>query len=165
MTIVIIICVILIVLLLGLAFYFYRNINYDDWQKSKVRKAGFHERQVTSPSGMVLNYGEGPSLGEPLLLIHGQGSDWSNYAKVLPELSQHYHVYAVDCPGHGKSGRITDGYTAEKIGVQLLWFIEHVIGQPAYISGHSSGGLLTVWLATHASEHVKGIVLEDPPLF
>lgn len=165
MTTLFVICIILIALSLGLAFYFYRNINYDDWQKNKVFRSGFHEHQVMLPSGMVLNYGEGPSLGEPLLLIHGQGTDWTDYAKVLPRLSKKFHIYAVDCPGHGKSGRITDGYTAEKIGADLLWFIEQVIGQATYISGHSSGGLLTAWLAAHASDQIKGIVLEDPPLF
>jgi pimeloyl-ACP methyl ester carboxylesterase len=40
-----------------------------------------------------------------------------------------------------------------------------VIQEPTYVTGNSSGGLLTTWLAANKPELVKAIVLEDPPLF
>jgi pimeloyl-ACP methyl ester carboxylesterase len=40
-----------------------------------------------------------------------------------------------------------------------------VIGETAVVSGHSSGGLLAVWLAANAPDTVRGVILEDPPLF
>jgi len=40
-----------------------------------------------------------------------------------------------------------------------------VIGEPAYVTGNSSGGLLTTWLAANEPDLVMAIVLEDPPLF
>jgi pimeloyl-ACP methyl ester carboxylesterase len=88
-----------------------------------------------------------------------------NYARVLPELSRHYHVFAVDCYGHGASARAPERYSASAIGGDLAQFIQDVVGEPAVISGHSSGGLVTIWLAAYAPEEVRGVILEDPPIF
>jgi len=112
------------------------------------------------------NYAEGPNKGPALLLLHAQTLDWYTYSKVLPELSTKFHVYAVDCPGHGKT-TVPDDYsmTASQIGSDLAEFIKTAIGQPAYVTGNSSGGLLATWLAANKPDLVKAIVLEDPPLF
>lgn len=157
--------VLMAVLIAAAGGYVYQNLNYDKAPARKIVKAGFVEKQVTLEDGTVLNYGEGPDNGPALLLIHGQGVSWEDYASVLPELSKVYHIYAVDCHGHGESSRTPEKYSAEAIGKDFVWFIEHVIGEPVVISGHSSGGLLTAWIAANSPENVRGIVLEDPPLF
>lgn len=145
--------------------YVHRNLNYYKAPIRQTMKAGFTEKQATLTDGTVLNYGEGPDNGPPLLLIHGQAVSWEDYTTVLPKLSEHYHVYAVDCHGHGKSSKDPEKYSAEAMGKDFAWFIENVIGEPAIVSGHSSGGLLTAWLAANAPEQVLGVVLEDPPFF
>ncbi|MDL2240134.1 alpha/beta hydrolase [Bacteroidales bacterium OttesenSCG-928-K03] len=148
-----------------LCLYFYRNMNYDKNTDKTISRAGFVEKQVVLADGTILNYGEGKNNGIPLMLIHGQGVNWKNYIEVLPELSKYYHVFAIDCHGHGKSSKNKEKYTAEKMGDDFVWFIENVIGQPAVVSGHSSGGLLTAWLASNSPENVIGIVIEDAPFF
>jgi pimeloyl-ACP methyl ester carboxylesterase len=75
-------------------------------------------------------------------------------------------VYAVDYPGHGKTTYPADyAMTANQIGSDLAQFIETVITEPAFVTGNSSGGLLTTWLAANEPDLVKAVVLEDPPLF
>lgn len=146
--------------------YFYTNITYDTKLIKKLYKAGFMEKQVTLADGTVLNYGEGPDNGkQALLLIHGQAVTWEDYAKVLPALAEHFHVYAVDCHGHGESSMNPEKYKAQLMGEDFKWFIEHVIQESVIVSGHSSGGLLTAWLAANAPEHMKGIIIEDAPFF
>lgn len=113
----------------------------------------------------MINYAEGPNNGPALLLIHGQAVDWKNYAKVLPRLARQHHVFAVDCCGHGGSARVPEKYSNAALGADLARFIEGVIGEPVIVSGHSSGGLLAAWLAANEPDLVKGVVLEDPPLF
>lgn len=94
---------ILVFILFMVGSYFYNNITYIENPLKKMYRAGFVEKQIELKDGTILNYGEGPNNGKtPLLLIHGQGMSWEDYAKVLPELSKHYHVYAVDCHGHGE---------------------------------------------------------------
>src|SRR5690625_1894248 len=96
--------IVLLVIFILLITYFYTNLNYIKKPLVATWKAGFEEKQRKLKDGTILNYGEGPDNGKtPLLLIHGQGMNWQDYAKNLPELAKHYHVYAIDCHGHGKS--------------------------------------------------------------
>src|SRR3546814_7944575 len=55
--------------------------------------------------------------------------------------------------------------TANQIGADLGAFMDQLIAQPAFVSGNSSGGLLTAWLAANRPDAVRAVVLEDPPLF
>lgn len=150
--------------LLLVSAYVSDNLTYFEHDMVAVWSAGFVEKQVMV-NGNAINYAEGPDNGPALLLIHGQMMDWENYARVLPELSRHYHVYAVDCYGHGRSDRAPEQYSANALGADLTVFLRDVIGEPAVVSGHSSGGLLAAWLAANAPDFVSGVVLEDPPLF
>ena len=156
-----VIALLVIVLLIGvLMLNTYKNPAH-----KKLTEAGIVEK--TAKVGDVnFNYAEGPDNGPALLLLHAQLLDWYTYSAVLPELSANFHVFAVDYPGHGKT-TIPDNYpmTANQIGSDLANFIQSVIGEAAYVTGNSSGGLLTTWLAANKPELVKAIVLEDPPLF
>ncbi|MCM3706926.1 MULTISPECIES: alpha/beta fold hydrolase [Cytobacillus] len=146
--------------------YFYKNSTYMEKPLKKMYRAGFIEKQAELKDGTVLNYGEGPSNGKtPLLLIHGQGMSWEDYAKVLPELSKHYHVFAVDCHGHGESERNPEKYMAKEMAEDFTEFIEAVIGEKTVVSGHSSGGMIAAWMAAYSPDKVLGIVIEDSPFF
>jgi pimeloyl-ACP methyl ester carboxylesterase len=156
--------VILILAIIGISLTTYMKY-YKNPADQKLAEVGIVEK--TAQIGDVnFNYAEGPGNGPALLLLHAQTLDWYTYSKVLPKLSAKFHVFAVDYPGHGKTV-CPDDYpmTANQIGSDLAYFIEMVIGEPAYVTGNSSGGLLTTWLAANRPNLVKAIVLEDPPLF
>lgn len=155
---------VLALLAIGVGGFVFHTMTYHKRNMTAVWRAGFVEKQVII-NGSEINYAEGPDNGPPLLLIHGQAVDWQNYARVLPALADHYHIFAVDCYGHGRSARAPEKYSAAALGSDLAHFIREVIGETAVVSGHSSGGLLAVWLAANAPEQVRGVVLEDPPLF
>lgn len=150
---------------LGVARYLHHNRTGLEKSLAEVVAAGFTEKQVTVDAH-VLNYAEGPKHGPPLLLIHGQATRWQDHMRVLPELASKHHVLAVDIPGHGGSDRLAPGeYTNSQVAGLLARFLEDVIGEPATLSGHSSGALLALWIATERPAWVSGLLLEDPPLF
>ncbi|MTI56587.1 alpha/beta fold hydrolase [Geosporobacter ferrireducens] len=159
------IAVIVGITIIAISIYAYTNMNYDKKPLQKTYKAGFEEKQIKLDDGTVLNYTEGPDNGPPLFLIHGQSMKWEDYARVLSDLAKYYHVYAIDCHGHGKSSHDSTKYTGVAMGKDFIWFIENVIGEAVVISGHSSGGILGAWVAANAPELVLGLVLEDPPFF
>ncbi len=152
----------LIIILVSLFIYM---INYTNPQNQVLEEYGIIEKQ-TQVGDITFNYAEGPDNGPPLVLLHAQLLDWFTYNQVLPELSQHFHVYAIDYIGHGKT-RYPENYVmnAHNIGGDIASFIDQVIGQPVFITGNSSGGLLTTWIAANRPDLVSAIVLEDPPLF
>ncbi len=140
-------------------------ITYRNPADKKMAEAG-----IVTKSALIgtvnFHYAEGPDNGPSLLLLHAQTLDWYTYSEVLPELSTKFHVFAVDYPGHGKTTVPVDyAMTAGQIGSDLALFMETVIGESAYVTGNSSGGLLTAWLAANKPDLVKAIVMEDPPLF
>lgn len=146
--------------------YIYGNLHPADEQyMKKITNAGFSEKSALLDDNSLINYGEGPDNGPALLLIHGQGMTWKDYADVLPELSTKFHVFAIDCYGHGESSHDDTLYSCVKNGNDLIWFMKNVIKEKCFVSGHSSGGVMTAWIAANAPEQVSGIVLEDPPLF
>jgi len=156
--------ILVIMVMISLVLIIYMK-QYKNPSNKKLIEAGIVEKKVKI-GDVDFNYAEGPGNGPALLLLHAQTLDWFTYNKVLPVLSEKFHVFAVDYPGHGKT-LCPDDYpmTANQIGNDLANFIEMVIGEPAYVTGNSSGGLLTVWLAANRHDLVKAVVLEDPPLF
>ena len=125
---------------------------------------GFTEKQYKAKD-VTLNYVEGPDNGSPLILIPGQAGTWQSYEKVLTPLSKNQRVYAIDIRGHGKSSWTTGEYNFNLIGNDLTLFINEIINEPPVVSGNSSGGLIALWLAANKPELVRGIILEDAPLF
>lgn len=137
----------------------------DTYWHARVDLAGY--RAKTARIGEVdFSYREGPANGPALLLLHAQQMDWFSYSRVLPALAASFHVFDVDYQGHGTTTTPADyPMNANRIGADLAAFAESVIGRPAYVTGNSSGGLLTAWLAANRPDLVTAAVLEDPPLF
>lgn len=149
---------------IGLGIYRDRNLHFDQRMTERTLAAGFVEKQAIV-NGSAINYAEGPDNGPALLLVHGQGMEWEDYAPVLPELAKRYHVYAVDCFGHGESACDPSLYSCIAGGDSLVSFANQLIGEKYLVSGHSSGGILAAYVAAHDASHVAACVLEDPPFF
>lgn len=164
-----IIMVILIVIVVILVGFAYRTLHFDygndRFMKKKGKQLGFTEKVYKTTDGSEIAYLEGPDNGEPLLLIHGQMVSKEDYAKVLPKLSNHFHIFAIDCYGHGKSSKHPDKYQLIPIRDDLIDFMRDVIRDKTFLSGHSSGALISAAIAAKEKEQVKGLLLEDGPFF
>lgn len=150
----------------ALGIYFYSSTHYWQADYNNTVNAGFVEKDATLADGSVIHYAEGPDNGgKALLLIHGQTGTWESYTKVLPQLSKDWHIFAVDCYGHGGSTHEESKYYLDVNGDDLIWFVDNVIGGETVVSGHSSGGLLASYVAAYGGANVTGAVLEDPPVY
>jgi pimeloyl-ACP methyl ester carboxylesterase len=138
--------------------------NYVDPYHAIINSKGFKEKSIKIGE-TNLSYVEGPNNGPVLVLLHAQMMDWFDYSRVLPELSKTYHIFDVDYHGHGKTTAPINSMNAVNIGADLATFLQTVVQEPAFITGNSSGGLLTAWLAANKPDLVRAVILEDPPLF
>jgi pimeloyl-ACP methyl ester carboxylesterase len=98
-------------------------------------------------------YGE----GTPLLLFHGGLGSISYFAMVIPELSNHFKIIAIDQPGHGRS------YHADSMSYQLMSdYMSEMIDlmelDSVYILGCSMGSNLALHLAYDRPDKVKRII-------
>lgn len=119
---------------------------------------------IYQKQGIKLNYYEIENALQPLVLIHAQGVDATSFENVWTKLSEKYHVYSVDCYGHGKSLHDARQYNVADIGKAIISFIEDVVKEKAFILGHSSGGLVAAYIASN-TELCSHLILEDPPFF
>jgi pimeloyl-ACP methyl ester carboxylesterase len=114
-----------------------------------------------------MNYATAGDASLPaLLLIPGQSESWWGYEAAMELLKNHFQVYAVDLRGQGRSTWTPGRYTLDNMGNDLVKFLDLVVGRPAFVSGLSSGGVLSAWLSAYAKPgQILAAVYEDPPLF
>ena len=125
------------------------------------------EEHLADLGEVQMNYATAGDKSMPaLLLIPGQTESWWGYEAALPMLADHFHAHAVDLRGQGRSTRTPGRYTLDNMGNDLVRFLDSVIGRPAFVSGLSSGGVLSAWLSAYAKPgQVIAAHYEDPPLF
>ena len=64
---------------------------------------------------------------KPLVLLHAQAVDSTSFFGVMPKLARYFHVYAVECYGHGGSLRDASKYNVVNIGNAVIDFIQNVV--------------------------------------
>ncbi|MFK8185040.1 MAG: alpha/beta fold hydrolase [Phormidesmis sp.] len=101
--------------------------------------------------------------GEPVVLIHGFDSSLLEFRRLVPELAQHFKVYALDLLGFGFCDRTaTDRADPVAIKQHLKAFLEQVVGTPSVtLIGASMGGGAAIDFVTSHSEMVKTLILID----
>jgi len=90
--------------------------------------------------GVKLYY-EVYGTGEPLLLVHGNGSSIGELKAQIDYFRKRYKVIAMDSRDHGKSADSPDKITYEKMTDDLAALLDHLKTGPAYVLGWSDGGI------------------------
>jgi pimeloyl-ACP methyl ester carboxylesterase len=87
--------------------------------------------------------------GPPLVLLHGVGHRRQAWDVVLPRLTPHRDVIAVDLPGHGESPALPDGATPvlEVMLGEVTALLDGLGLDRPHIAGNSLGGRLALEVA------------------
>jgi pimeloyl-ACP methyl ester carboxylesterase len=101
------------------------------------------------------------------LAQHGATSNSRYWMGVIPQLAECWHVYAFDLRGHGLSGRPADleGYHLKYHVADTVAVLREVVREPAVLMGHSYGAIIAALAGLPAAAWLRGIILEDPPLY
>lgn len=96
-------------------------------------------------------------IGAPLVLIHGAGGNlmhWPGELRRLPGRA----VYALDLPGHGKSGGV--GRTEIGAYAEIVWEFVEALALPRFVLvGHSMGGAIAQEFALRYPARLAGLIL------
>lgn len=114
---------------------------------------------------LKIHYVEVPASGPPLVFLHGGTGDCQAWNHLLPELTQRWHVYALDLRGHGQSAwsKGTEAYHVSRNAADIAAFLREQVKDRAVLVGHSWGGVIALVCAGLAKDYLRGLVLEDPP--
>ncbi len=122
---------------------------------------GRHHMVAVDDGGVlhVVERGSGP----PILLVHGVTLSVDVWTYQLRDLADRHRVVAVDQRGHGRSRPGSQGYSFERLGLDVLAVLEALDLRGTIAAGHSMGGMVLLQLAVDQSdalaERVAGLVL------
>lgn len=118
--------------------------------------------------GLLLHYvsagGEGTGLkasSNPVVLVHGIAGSTLLWQANLSAIGARHKVFAVDLPGHGRSGRPGGRYGIDLFKRSLLGFLDVCGLERVVLAGHSLGGHVCLKLALERPERVAKLVLID----
>lgn len=99
--------------------------------------------------------GDGPNM----LLVHGTAASTHSWRDLIPILSQHCRVLAVDLPGHG----FTDGAPKQQTSIQgmssaLARLLRELKFEPRFVVGHSAGAVILCRMALDGEIRPRVIV-------
>ncbi len=99
---------------------------------------------------------------ETILFIHGWTAGWEVWMNDIEKYAAKYNIYAVDLPGHNKSGKLKK-YTLNNYFDPIYEFFSS-LNKELILVGHSLGASLSFLIATK-SQNISKLVLEDPPWY
>jgi pimeloyl-ACP methyl ester carboxylesterase len=101
--------------------------------------------------------GQGPAL----VLVHAGTTDHHSWDPLLPTLTAHFTVYAMDRRGRGGSGD-SPAYAIEREFEDVAAVVDS-FGEPVHLLGHSYGALCALG-AARLTPNVAKLVLYEPPV-
>ena len=125
----------------------------------RLRLQGVHSAQVQAGPHRLRYFESG--RGEPLVLVHGLGSNaMQDWGRLLAPLGRSYHVYAPDLPGFGRSERPAAADYGIPMQVEAVHaFIAAVGVSRARVVGNSMGGWIVARFAGEYPQLVERLVL------
>ncbi len=135
-----------------------------------VRAAGMHLPLDSSPhkiqfvtveQGIRLEVLDWGGSGRPVILLAGLGNDAHVFDRFAPKLAAGYHVYGITRRGFGASSAPATGYSAERLGEDVLAVMDELKIEHPVLIGHSLAGEELSYVGSRYPQKVAGLVYLD----
>ncbi|MBN2422057.1 alpha/beta hydrolase, partial [Candidatus Woesearchaeota archaeon] len=98
--------------------------------------------------------------GEPVIFLHALFYDSSGYSELFQYLGEHYKVYAIDFPMHGKSENANRAITMSDLSDLVEQFIIKLKIKTPVVCGHSAGAIPAIEFAS--KNKIKELIIMSP---
>lgn len=120
------------------------------------------ESRFIEVNGSKLHYvDEGKRDGDVFLLLHGNPTSSYLWRNVIPHLTDHGRVIAVDNIGFGRSDKPDIGYTFAEHATYIEGFVEALDLNNIVLVVHDWGSALGFDYASHHPERIKGLAFME----
>ena len=116
---------------------------------------------VSADDGCRLNVIPGPQGLVPMVLSNSLGTDHSLWDFQVAAFSRRHAVWRYDTRGHGESDKPHGDYSIGRLGKDLVAIIDAIGAGPVDLCGVSIGGMTALWVALHAPDRVRRVVLAN----
>jgi 3-oxoadipate enol-lactonase len=101
----------------------------------------------------------GPAGAPVLVLGNSLGTTTAVWDRQVPELSADFRLLRFELPGHGGAAEWPGPYTIGQLGAGVLALMDEMgVGRAGY-AGISLGGMIGMWLASHAPDRIAALAL------
>lgn len=112
-------------------------------------------------NGLNINYID-IGQGEPVIILHGWGSNITVHQSMINLLSTKYRVIAPDLPGFGESDEPKEPWDVDCYVDFLLDFLKDYNFKEINLLGHSFGGRIIIKLCSRKTDfEIKKVILAD----
>jgi pimeloyl-ACP methyl ester carboxylesterase len=111
-------------------------------------------------NGVEIHYAIG-GAGEPVFLLHGVPKTMSNWRHVVPLLTPHYTVVAVDNRGFGGSQRPLAGYDTATMAGDVAELATHLGFDRFRVAGEDWGAAIAYAVAAFHRSRVQQLVFQE----
>ncbi len=99
--------------------------------------------------------------GKDIVLLHGWGASRTAFLFVAKRLATRYRVTVFDFAGFGDSEEPSEVYDVAKYADDVVKLMDICAIKTATLVGHSFGGRVAIYIATHYPDKVQRFVLVD----
>jgi pimeloyl-ACP methyl ester carboxylesterase len=117
----------------------------------------FGSGQYADVNGIKLYY-ETHGAGRPMILLHGGLGSGEMFGPILPALTDHHEVIAVDLQGHGRTADIDRPLDVRLMADDVAALIDHLGLQQPDVVGYSLGGGVALQVAINHPANVGRLV-------
>lgn len=150
---------------LGLIYLLLIIIAYLPYKTTPLEELTGKESTFIEVNGNTIHYTK-QGTGKPLILVHGFAGSTYTWRHLIPLLTDHYTVYAVDVLGFGLSDKPPDGnYDMKSHGQRLIDFMDALNLPSANLIGHSMGGVIIAYASLAAPAKAETLVMVEPGFY
>jgi non-heme chloroperoxidase len=131
--------------------------NSNSWHDPSPHTAQF----VTVDADVKLEVLDWGGTGQPLVLLTGLGNTAHVFDDFAPKLTDQYHVYGITRRGYGASSRPAAGYSADRLGDDVLAVLDALKIRQALLVGHSIAGEELSSIGSRHPERVVALIYLD----
>jgi len=113
------------------------------------------DHQRVRLNGTELHYVSAGTEGSPVLLVHGFPETWWIFRKLIPQLSEHHRVFALDLRGFGDSAPADAAHDSATAAEDLRALIAHLNVGSVHLTGQDLSGPTTFRVAAKHPELVR----------
>jgi len=104
--------------------------------------------------------------GEPVVLLHGLGSDLQSWSGLGDSIATEYRVIALDQRGHGESDAPSaPAAYGREMGEDVVRLLDHLGVRRAHLVGHSMGAVVASYAAVRHPGRIATVSLLAPPFY
>ena len=104
-------------------------------------------------------YYEEHGSGEPLLFLHGLGTDGRSWEYQRDVFAEHFRVIVADVRGHGRSAKPLGPYSVPQFADDIFALLEHLAIDAVHLLGLSMGGMIGFQMAVDQPKRFNSLTV------